>query len=84
MKKTTVKEFCELTMGVLSSGNPEDLVFDICTDSRKAEPKQAFFAMRGEFQDGHKFVPMAYENGCRTFVISNRETEKYLEKKNDI
>ncbi len=40
-------------------------------DSRLAKEGDLFFAIRGENQDGHRFVPAAWEKGCRSFIISD-------------
>jgi alanine racemase len=34
-----------------------------------------FFALKGEFRDGHEFINEAYNKGVRTFVVSNSTTE---------
>ncbi len=31
-----------------------------------------FFALKGEFRDGHEFIQTAYDKGIRTFVISQK------------
>ncbi|PWL24498.1 MAG: alanine racemase [Fluviicola sp. XM-24bin1] len=31
-----------------------------------------FFALKGEFRDGHEFIQAAYEKGVRTFVVSQK------------
>ena len=44
----------------------------IAFDSRKiADGTNAvFFALSGEFQDGHDFISDAYRKGVRTFIVS--------------
>lgn len=44
-------------------------VEDIVYDSRKAKCNTIFVAIKGETMDGHKFIPNAYENGCRIFLV---------------
>ncbi len=48
----------------------EQEIADLCTDSRKAETKDLFFALEGQV-DGHAFLPQAYRKGCRAFVVSH-------------
>lgn len=47
----------------------EDSVREVIIDSRKAVPGSLFFAVRGAKNDGHDFIPSAYEAGCRSVVI---------------
>ncbi len=54
-------------------GDPERLIRDIQYDSRKVEKDHAFVAIRGFQQDGHDFIPRAFENGARVFFIENGE-----------
>lgn len=51
---------------------PEALEF-LVTDSRKIvhPARSVFFAIRGEYQDGHRFLRQAYDAGIRCFVVSN-------------
>lgn len=46
----------------------------VCTDSRKAEKGDLFFALRGERFDGHDFAAGAVEAGARG-VVAEREVE---------
>lgn len=41
---------------------------DVHMDSRKAVERGLFFALRGEQQDGHTFIPEALAKGCRVIV----------------
>ena len=39
-----------------------------------------FFALTGEFRDGHSFIQHAYEKGVRCFIISKKiDTANYKE-----
>lgn len=48
-----VAEACD---GEIRRGAGGTLVKNVCTDSRKAQPGDLFFAIRGENHDGHEFV----------------------------
>ena len=37
-------------------------------DSRKVQPGNVFFAIRGFAVDGHNFIPQVIENGCNIIV----------------
>ncbi len=41
----------------------------ICTDSRRAQPGNIFFALKGENFNGNKFALMALEKGCVLAVV---------------
>lgn len=49
-------------------GCAETPVYRIEYDSRKAEAGDIFVCLVGAKSDGHRFAPMAYENGCRVFL----------------
>ena len=43
-------------------------IADVHIDSRNAVAEGMFFALRGEEQDGHAFIPHALSQGCRVIV----------------
>lgn len=54
-------------------GNPNALpVRNLLIDSRKVSNAETslFFAIKGERNDGHAFIPDLYEKGLRSFVVS--------------
>lgn len=71
MKKLTMKQIEAGTGGRLICGDGEQIVGKICTDSRKAEPGDLFFALIGDNHDAHKYLPQVTESGCSCAVISN-------------
>jgi len=46
-------------------------------DSRDVQPDDLFVAIRGENQDGHRFVPDAYENGATAVLVSEEWYSRY-------
>lgn len=69
--KKTVNEIAsylgsKVTGGKDGVGNTP--VYRIEYDSRKVESGDIFVCLTGHRSDGHKFAPMAYDNGCRVFL----------------
>ena len=48
----------------------------ICTDTRKVEDKNIFFAIKGANFDGNSFAEEALQRGCSYAVIDNFEQKK--------
>lgn len=72
MEKMTIKELIKACNGQQLLGGLNDTVEGIVIDSRKANKSNAYVAIIGENLDGHNFIESAYENGCRTFIVSNK------------
>ncbi|MBQ2734916.1 MAG: UDP-N-acetylmuramoyl-tripeptide--D-alanyl-D-alanine ligase [Clostridia bacterium] len=69
----TLARMCggELYQGALG----EVSVRYICTDSREADAMTAFVALRGERVDGHDYIRVALQNGCRCVICEHRTEE---------
>jgi len=52
--------------------NSDRVIRSVSFDTRRivGGEEVLFFALRGEFRDGHEFIHAAYEKGVRTFVVS--------------
>ncbi len=64
--------FIEIIQGSYSQDFLSDGKVDsVIVDTRKinASSNQVFFALKGEFRDGHQFIAAAYEKGIRIFVV---------------
>ncbi len=60
---------------VLEIHAPEDMeITDVCYDSRKARPGDAFIAVRGYETDGHKYIPGAVERGASMVICEEAPT----------
>ena len=70
MRPTGVKFLAKAADAVIS-GDPDRVVFDVKIDSRQAGEGDMFVCVTGENNDGHNFIPGAYENGCRVFLVSD-------------
>ncbi|MBP1630691.1 MAG: UDP-N-acetylmuramoyl-L-alanyl-D-glutamate--2,6-diaminopimelate ligase [Bacteroidetes bacterium] len=57
--------------------NKLDLVKGICFDSREVAEGFLFVAQTGTLVDGHKFIPMAIEQGAKFIVCENIPQEDY-------
>ena len=71
MRPFTVEEIIKAVEGTLVCGEKGNMVYGICTDSRKAKPGELFFPLKGENHDGHDFLNQVLEAGCRTMVVSD-------------
>lgn len=66
------------TGGKLSgSVTRNDLFTRVIHDSRMVEEGDLFVALKGEFADGHRFVPDAYEAGARAVMINESWYRQY-------
>lgn len=69
----TYSELCTAIHGISLCEENSTLVLEsVAYDSRKLIDGNStiFFALNGEFRDGHTFIESAYSKGIRTFVIS--------------
>ncbi|MBM3160816.1 MAG: alanine racemase [Bacteroidetes bacterium] len=76
----TLSEFFSRVKGLKVIGSSSSFVDEVVYDSRKiiSSKSQVFFALKGDFRDGHAFVENAYEKGVRLFVV-----QQMLELKSD-
>jgi alanine racemase len=76
-------ELCTVIHGVsLCEVDPTLVLESVAYDSRKLIDGNStiFFALSGEFRDGHTFIESAYSKGIRTFVITKEvPLEKFPE-----
>ena len=63
-----ITTFAEFINGTASAENAP-LAYGISIDSRTAKPGDAFFALRGENFDGHRFISAAEQAGCVFAVV---------------
>lgn len=68
----TYTDFCEIIKGTSLTGEVSMYVDQIVYDTRKIiqEENTVFFALSGEFRDGHTFIEAAFSKGIRMFVVS--------------
>lgn len=66
----------ELLSGVNGTvyGNTQNVVFtNVATDSRNVCKNTLFVPLRGEFQNGHKYIPQAVEKGASVVFVNEYE-----------
>ena len=76
----TYADFCKTVKGTSLTGDAALIVNQIVYDTRKIvhEENTIFFALTGEFRDGHTFLEAAFSKGIRMFVVSKDvELEKF-------
>ena len=73
MKKTAIWEIEKAVSGELLSGDKNDNICGVSTDSRKISKNDVFFALIGEQHDAHDFITEAISNGARSIVLSDPE-----------
>ena len=67
--KIAAGEILSPTNGNRVSGNSENVLSGISTDSRSIKPVELFWALKGERFDGHDFALKAIENGAAGIVV---------------
>ncbi len=79
MNRITIAEIQAAAEGRLLSGDPAAAVTAVSTDSRTAKDGELFIPIIGEVHDAHKFMPMAYQNGCRAFLTAREKAAEGLD-----
>lgn len=69
MKPTNVNFLANACGGEIIGANNRK-IFGVKIDSRESFTGDMFVCIVGENNDGHNYIQSAYENGCRTFLIS--------------
>ena len=66
----SLKFVAEACGAELRRGAAEVLVKNVCTDSRKAQPGDLFFAIKGEHFDGHDYLTEVAGKGVAAVVVA--------------
>jgi len=72
MQKLDIRDILYATGGRLICGEPDFVVSEITTDSRKAGVNMLFVPIVGENHDAHDYIGSAFENGASA-VITHRD-----------
>lgn len=82
LEKILVSEILTAVKSKLISGNPENYILGISTDSRTIKTGDFFIPLQGEKFDGHNFIPEAIAKGAiGTLVEKGKKISR--EKKNN-
>lgn len=73
MNKITIEEIVRASEGTLIRGQRENFITGVKHDSRECTEGDMFVAIKGENQDGHKYIPQVVEKGCRTVLVSRTD-----------
>jgi UDP-N-acetylmuramoyl-tripeptide--D-alanyl-D-alanine ligase len=66
----TVRDLTRIVKGQLVLGDPRANIESVSIDSRQAEAKSVFFALKGERVDGHDFAPLVVKKNAAAVVVS--------------
>ena len=77
MPKNSQTQLCSVLNGKLNNAS-DDLISQISIDSRTiTDPSgTCFFALVGDRNDGHKYIPDLIRKGVKTFVVSSLSEEQ--------
>lgn len=65
----TIEEILKATSGSLASGEVNQAVSGISTDSRTINPGELFIALEGDNFDGHNFINECFARGAKGVVV---------------
>lgn len=71
----SISQIAEMTGGTLFRGEPETQVCGVSIDSRDVAQGNIFFALRGEFSNGHLYLRDAQKNGAALMIVEEPSEE---------
>ncbi len=78
----TAHALARMCRGVLQNNENFDFkIYALCTDSREADDKTAFVAMRGERVNGHDYIPAAIAGGCHCVIAEEPVSDEIMNSK---
>lgn len=72
--RETIREITEAVGGTLLCGSPDQVIEHISIDSRVSEGNDIFVPIIGAKVDAHRFIPNAFEAGCRAAFTSEHDS----------
>lgn len=76
MKDLIVKDVLRIGNGVLLCGNEEQVLGNICSDTRKLEPGDVYVGICGEKFDGNAFCKEALAKGASICIVERVDEEE--------
>ncbi|MDR3295855.1 MAG: UDP-N-acetylmuramoyl-tripeptide--D-alanyl-D-alanine ligase [Clostridiales Family XIII bacterium] len=73
MKALKLSEIESAVHGKRIRGDADVLIRGVSKDSREVSETELFFPLKGEKQDGHRFIPDAIRAGCGNFIVSDAD-----------
>lgn len=77
MEHMTAGEVAKAVGGRILTGDPNQAVTDICTDSRRCKPGDLYVPILGERVDGHRFIEGAIAQGAAAVFTSEHTAEDF-------
>lgn len=75
----TAHTLARMCRGILQNEENSDFtIYALCTDSREADEKTAFVAMKGERVNGHDYIPAAIAGGCRCVIVEEPVSDEII------
>ena len=78
METRTLQFIANACGGKLLHGRRTATATNVCTDSRRAQPGEVFFAIKGDKFDGHDFLSEVAAKGVAAVVVSSRHAPQNL------
>lgn len=82
-KEIEVKKIEEICNGEILTNNIENKLHNFIIDSRNINEGDCFVAIKGENNNGNKFLKMALENGASVCLIDEEPEKDLIERYND-
>jgi len=75
MEVRSLKFIADVCQGELLAGSPESVVSRVCTDSRRVQAGDLFFALAGERFDAHDYLVEVGRKGAAALVVARDKAE---------
>lgn len=75
VEERSLKFIAEACGGEIRRGGGAIRVGNVCTDSRRAQPGDVFFAIKGEHFDGHDFITEVAAKGVAAVVVERSKVQ---------
>ena len=73
MNRISIENVIGACNGTLIKKCEENYITGVKHDSRECGAGDMFVAIKGENQDGHKYIPQVVEKGCKTVLVSHED-----------